>query len=246
MQPIESQNMRRRKTLTDEDWRARHLYDGEDWIEGYWKSYNHPHRSFLVEEMSKFSPINNVLEIGCASGPNLYAIAKRFPEAQLRGIDINPLAVQRGNEWFREECIANVKLEVGEAQELEHFEDREFDIVLTDAVLIYITPDEIEQVIKEMLRISRILMLNEWHVFNKRLAFLWNAYCYFRLGPRTVSYLFRPKASLGLNVGHWARDYVGLFQEFVPKEKVHIIRLPKGLWDDKGWQTWGALIEVQQ
>jgi len=239
--------------LTDKEWSTRHLYE-EDWIESYWRSRDHPHRSFLVERISKFFP-NSVLEIGCACGPNLYHIAKKFPNAEVKGIDINPMAVQKGNGWFKEEGIFNVKLEVGSAQELKQFADKSFDVVFTDAVLIYISPEDIKQVVKEMLRIGRIIVLNEWHSFNKWLALILNTYYYIKLKSeeyflswqrfRTPKCSFKPKsASLGLFVGHWVRDYRTLFEEFVPKEKVNITKLPKELWNDKGWQRWGAIIEV--
>lgn len=241
--------------VTDKEWLTRHLYD-ECWIESYWRSRNHPHRSFLVERICKFSPIYGILEIGCACGPNLYHIAKKFPDAEVRGIDINPMAVQKGNEWFKREGISNVKLEVGKAQQLEQFADKSFDVVFTDAVLIYISPDEIKQVIKEMLRIGRVLVLNEWHTFNKWWPLLLNTYYYLKL--KSEEYLLsrqrfstlraralKPKAaSLGLFVGHWVRDYKALFEEFVPKEKICITKLPKELWSDRGWQRWGAVIEV--
>ncbi|MGA2767886.1 MAG: class I SAM-dependent methyltransferase [Candidatus Bathyarchaeia archaeon] len=238
--------------VTDEEWSNRHLQD-ESWIEGYWKSRNHPHRSFITETIQKFSPIHSVLEIGCASGPNLYRIARKFPCADVRGIDINPMAVQLGNEWFRQEGLSNVELEVGKAQNLKRFRDKSFDVVLTDAVLIYVPPDEIRQVAREMLRIGRVLVLNEWHIFNKRLALFWNTYCCLKMKTEiqakqrftNTNFSLIPQSSLGFFVGHWARDYKTLFQKFVQKEKVHITKLPKKLYDDKGWQTWGAIIEVK-
>ena len=239
--------------LTDEEWSTRHLYD-EDWIMGYWRSRNHPHRSFLVERISKFFP-NSVLEIGCTCGPNLYHIAKKFPDTEVKGIDINPMAVQKGNEWFKEEGISNVKLEVGSAQELKQFADKSFDVVFTDAVLIYISPEEIKKVAKEILRVGRVIVLNEWHCFNKWLASLLNKYYYIKLKSeeyflsrqrsKAFNCSFKPKsASLGFFVGHWLRDYKILFEEFVPKENILITKLPKELWNDKGWQRWGAIIEV--
>jgi len=249
--------MKMRNITTDEEWADRHSCDGEDWIESYWKSRDHPHRSYLVERMCKFPQLGSILEIGCASGPNLYNIAKKFPDAEIRGVDINPVAVQRGNEWLKKEGISNVKLEVGKAQELGRFADKSFDIVFTDAVLIYISPDEIKQVAKDMLRIGRALVLNEWHSFNKWLTWLSNMHYYFRQKfkeyflskqqPRTLGILFKPKsASLGLFVGHWVRDYKALLGEFVAEEKIHIIKLPKELWNDKNWQRWGAIIEVRE
>jgi len=161
------------------------------------------------------------------------------------------MAVQKGNEWFKQEGISNVQLEVGKAQELKRFADKSFDVVFTDAVLIYISPDEIKQIAKEMLRIGRVMVLNEWHCFNKGLALLLHRYCYLKLRYllsrqqfRTLNCSFKPKsASLGLFVGHWVRDYMALFKGFVPKEKIFITKVPKGLWNDKGWQRWGAIIE---
>lgn len=245
--------------ITDEEWSNRHIYDGEGWIEDYWRSRDHPHRSFLVERICKYSPLHSVLEIGSACGPNLYQIAKKFPDVDIIGIDINPLAVRRGNEWFRQEGISNVKLEVGKAQELKRFADKSFDVVFTDAMLIYISPCEIQKVVKEMLRVGRVLVLNEWHCYNKWLALLLNNFYSLKLKAKTYLPLqrqfqkarlrlrvrFTPKsASMGLFIGHWVRDYKALFEEFVPKEKIGITKLPKELWNDKNWQRWGAIIEV--
>ena len=106
-----------------------------------------------------------------------------------------------------------------------------------------------------MLRIGSVLVLNEWHAFNRWLASLLHKYCYFKLKSegyllprqrfRTLNCSFKPKsAPLGLFVGHWVRDYRALFEEFVTEEKIFITKLPKGLWNDKGWQRWGAIIEV--
>jgi hypothetical protein len=239
---------------TDAEWATRHLNEGDDWIEGYWSTRNHPHRSFLVERIQKFFP-NNVLEIGCSCGPNLYHVARKLRYAKVRGIDINPIAVQKGNKWFKKQGIFNVKLEVGRAQELVKFPDKSFDVVFTDAVLIYISPDEIRQVIREMLRIGHVIILVEWHSFNRWLAVLLHIYHYLRLKvgkyvlPRRLCRAaissFKPRsASLGFFIGHWVRDYRALFEEFVQKGRVRITKLPKELWNDRGWQRWGAIIEV--
>jgi ubiquinone/menaquinone biosynthesis C-methylase UbiE len=175
----------------------------------------------LLEHISKFSPISSILEIGCNCGPNLYLLAKKFPEARIVGIDINPAAVQKGNEWFAQEGIKNVRLLVGKADELEQFEGKSFDIVFTDAVLIYVGPDKIKEVIKGMLRITRsALIFFEWHSFG----------C--ASNPR------------GVYVGHWLRDYVALLREFVAEESIHITKMPEELWLDKSWQKYGGVVEV--
>ena len=109
--------------LKERYWAKRHLrggddwgYGNDDWVRGYWDSRNHLHRSFLVERISKFFP-SSILEIGCNCGPNLYLLAQKFPRAEIVGVDINPLAVQKGNEWFVREGISNVRLLVGKADE---------------------------------------------------------------------------------------------------------------------------------
>lgn len=208
-------------------WATRHLRKGDDWgnqdgdwARGYWDSRNHTHRSFLIERISELSP-SSILEIGCNCGPNLYILAKKFPDAEIRGIDINSMAVQKGNEWFTQEGISNVKLLVGKADDLRQFQDKSFDVVFTDAVLIYIGPDKIKKVVEEMLRVARkALIFLEWHCFNSK------------------------SNSLGVYVGHWMRDYVALLKEFVPGNKIRVIKMPEDIWADQNWQKWGGVIEV--
>jgi ubiquinone/menaquinone biosynthesis C-methylase UbiE len=204
------------------DWNdTKHAGDNDEWIRGYWDSRDHSHRQFLLEHITKFSPVSSILEIGCNCGPNLYLLARKFPNVEIVGIDINPAAIQKGNEWFTQEGIRNVKLLVGKADELEQFEDKRFDIVFTDAVLIYIGPDKIKEVIKGVLRIARkALILFEYHSFG----------C--AADPR------------GVYVGHWMRDYAALLKEFVPQEIIHIAKMPEELWADKYWQKYGGVVEV--
>jgi ubiquinone/menaquinone biosynthesis C-methylase UbiE len=208
-------------------WATRHHYEGNDWgnqknewVTGYRDSQNHSHRNFLIERICKFSP-SSILEVGCNCGPNLYLLAKKFPSAKIRGIDINPVAVQKGNEWFVQEGISNVKLLEGKADELGQFQDRSFDVAFTDAVLIYIGPDKIKKVMEEMLRVTRqALILLEWHCFNSK------------------------SNPLGVYVGHWMRDYVALFKEFVPLSQIQVIKLPEELWSDENWQRYGGVVKV--
>ncbi len=199
-------------------WATRHLSKGndwggekDDWIKGCWESRDHSHRSFLIEKIAEH-PHSNVLETGANCGPNLYLLSKRSPTIEMVGVDINPIAVQKGNAWFKEEGISNVKLLVGKADDLGEFEDKSFDVVFTDAVLIYVVPDKIEKVVREMLRVARrALIFLEWHCFDSG--------CSVR----------------GTYVSHWMRDYVSLLKEFVPPHRIEVTKLPKGLWTDEKW-----------
>jgi len=221
--------------VREREWATRHLRKGErerddwgkesdDWIKAYWNSRDHSHRHFLIERISKYSP-NSILEIGCNCGPNLYLLAKKFPNAKIMGIDINPMAVQKGNEWLAQEGISNVKLLEGKAGELGQFQDKSFDVVFTDAVLIYIGPDKIKEVMKEVIRITcQALFLMEWHRFE-----------------------LEHKDPYGLGVYHrgcWRRNYVDLLKQIVQEEQIRVTKIPKDTWPDKNWEEVGAVIEV--
>lgn len=220
----------------EEEWATRHLHEDErkrddwgegsdDWIKGYWDSQKHTHRAFLVEKISSFSPVSSILEIGCNCGPNLYLLARKFPDAEITGIDINPLAVQKGNEWLAREGTSNVKLLVGKADELERFQEKSFDVVFTDAVLIYVGPDKIQEVMKGMVRVARrALVLMEWHCFEPQ-----------RKDPNGLGVYHQ---------GHWKRDYVALLKQFVRVEQIRVTKIPEDIWPDDNWRTVGAIVEV--
>ena len=207
----------------------------ELWATGYFRrgkttepfsvSINHPHRSFIVGRVGNFSPISSILEIGCDTGPNLYLLAKKFPNAEIKGVDINPQAVNVGNDWFTHEGISNVKLSVGRAEELGEFQDKSIDVVLTVAVLIYVSRDKTYETIKEMIRIARKgLILVELHDFGQQL-----------------------NDTHGFGVytnGLWVRDYMVLLKQFVPAKQIHIMKITEDIWADEGWRKNGAVFEV--
>lgn len=198
---------------------------GKAIAEGYWGTRDLPNKHFLAERIAAFSPIGSILEVGCASGPNLYLLAKRFPQAHIIGVDVNQAAVEYGNTQFAQEGISNVKLIVGKADALGEFPDRAFDIVFTNALLIYIGPDKIRKVIAGMIRIAdKALVLIELHPFK----------------PNT-------KDPLGLGVyryGNWVRDYGALLRQFVSEEQIRVTKIPEDVWPGEPWKELGAVVEV--
>jgi len=224
------------KTL-EKEWATRHLRKGNDWnntqhtdeddewVMSYWDSQNHSHRPFLIEKISAFYPFSSILEIGCNCGPNLYLIAKKFVDIEARGIDINPRAIEKGNELFASDGISNVKLSVGKADELGQLQDKSFDIVFTDAVLIYIGPDKILRAVKEMIRIARrALIFVEWHDDSSQ---------------------GKVRCSLGVyHLGCWKRDYTSLLKQFVAEKQIYLTKIPYTMWPGDDWGKFGYVIEV--
>ena len=141
-----------------------------------------------------------------------------------KGLLVARIAVQKGNEWLKQEGISNVKLLVSRADELKQFPDKRFDVVFAGAVLLYVGPDKIGQVMKEMSRITRTkLLLLEY--FNEDMD--------------------KNSQGLGIYCGcYWKRDYVALLKQFIPnfpEDRIHISKFPEDLWSPA--EGGGTLIE---
>lgn len=198
-----------------------------DWVKGYWNSVDHPHREYLVQAIVDLNP-SSVLEVGCNCAPNLRMLAKRLPRSRLIGIDISRESIEKGNEWLKSEGITNVHLEVGKADDLSRYPDSSFDIVFTDAVLIYIGPDKIEDVLQGFVRVARKnIVLCEWDEPNApkgSLFGLWN-------------YVFRR--------GLWVWNYQILMQQITRVKNIRSEKIPSGFWQDFYWQRYGSLIRIE-
>lgn len=201
-------------------------YNEEEWMKKqedpfYWESRNHPHRDLLVEKVLKYRP-RSVLEIGCNTGPNLFRLSEAIPEAHFTGVDISQVAVENGRKRFKEIGMDNVELIQGKADDLSLFKDQEFDLVFTDAVLIYIGKDKIDQVANEMMRlVNKAIVLIE----------------YFDSSSTAEGKLIFEK-------GYWKRDYVALFRKFQRVTRIETSKITKDQWNDEYWSSIGAVVEV--
>jgi SAM-dependent methyltransferase len=70
-----------------------------------------------------------ILDAGCGSGVFSYELAKRHPDAQVTGVELEPDLVARANEIARRAHLTNLHFEQGDVTKLD-FED-EFDLVLS-------------------------------------------------------------------------------------------------------------------
>ncbi|KKT89072.1 MAG: Methyltransferase type 12 [Candidatus Jorgensenbacteria bacterium GW2011_GWC1_48_8] len=197
-------------------WRFRHFIDRR-WPENYVskQSLAHPHRSLLVEKISKYNP-QNALEIGCASGPNLILLSRKLPQAKFSGIDLSGSAIQTGKKYLELQKIKNVELRVGNVLNLKNIPDKSFDVVFTDAVLIYVGKNKIKGVLRELARIAKYaVILVEWN------------------SVKDWEYL-----------GHWAYNYETLFKEIAPAAKVTLTKFTEDVWPGE-WSKHGGIVEVK-
>lgn len=137
--------IKRPRNDEEKDW----LGEQKDWIDGYVKSIDHPHRKLIIDALKKLTPFESVVEAGANCGPNLFLIKKHFPHATVAGIDLNEEAILEGKKIAPE-----ADLRVGTMAKLP-WEDKKFDIALADASLLYVPPDDIDTVMNELDRVAK-------------------------------------------------------------------------------------------
>ncbi len=199
-------------------WKYRHLFD-RTWAKSYISAKNlgDAHRDFVFKKIKSQSPFNNILEFGCASGPNLYRLSKEFPQARFYGVDISRKAISEGEKFFKKENIKNVSLRAGSAESLKDFGDKSVDLIFTDATLVYFGKDKIKNILKEILRIAR-----------KNVIF-------FEMHHDKRDSVYQ---------SNWIHNYKLLLENICPSGKIKIDRLPKNIWHSGGWSKHGYIIEI--
>lgn len=126
------------ETRTKDDEHKDWHYEG-DWIGGYEQSVDHPHRAKIIELLHSLAPFDSLLEIGCSVGPNLKLIREAFPHVQTAGIDPNEDSVEAAHDF-----VPGAGVIVGDMRNLSSlFPMKSVDVVLADASLMYMEPEEI-------------------------------------------------------------------------------------------------------
>jgi SAM-dependent methyltransferase len=80
-----------------------------------------------------------ILDAGCGQGVFSFELAKRHPEAQVLGIDMDPTLVDRANEIAKRASLSNCRFDVGDVTKLNY--DAEFDLVVSVDNLEHVDDD---------------------------------------------------------------------------------------------------------
>lgn len=193
--------------MRSRSWALRYLSD---------ESITHPHRNVLIDILKKSGHFVSLLEVGCASGPNVYRIATAFPHAQIFGTDINRSAIRLAQRWFKEKKLENVTFMTKKIGDLRHFADKSIDIILSDAALLYVGPDTITQVVSEFLRVA------------KKKIILVEMY--------SPDVLHRYEDT-------WAHNYIALFKPYIDEKQIHMTKITDEIWGGD-WAKKGYFIEI--
>jgi SAM-dependent methyltransferase len=81
-----------------------------------------------------------ILDAGCGAGDHSFYLARRFPAAQVLGVDVDAARVARCSDAARRMGVANARFEVGDLTQLGHREA--FDLVVSVDVLEHIVEQE--------------------------------------------------------------------------------------------------------
>ena len=197
-------------------WKSKHLLI-KNWEKNSLESNNDYNRELITSEIVSFDNVQSVLEIGCAAAPILRHLREKLPSAKLTGIDINKQAIRVANDYFQSINDEKVNLLAITTDQLDYFQDKSFDIVFTQALLISITPPNINKVISEMFRLSRkAIIFNEYHLDGAEKGFFAD--------------------------GRWVYDYYSIIKKQYPEAK---ISMKKSDYKGGNWDLYGKLITVK-
>lgn len=83
-------------------------------------------------------PTARVLELGCASGANIIAMAEVLPHAEFVGVDFSERQIEEGRGALRELGFANVSLLQGDIRDLAALDLGSFDYILAHGVYSWV------------------------------------------------------------------------------------------------------------
>jgi ubiquinone/menaquinone biosynthesis C-methylase UbiE len=151
----------------------------------------------------------SLLEVGCADGINLVLAAERWPGIGLSGVDVNPRSLAMAQQRLAAMGAERRNFAVSGAERLA-VPDRSVDVVVSDAVFMYLAPKAAERALAEMLRVARRGVAV--HLFNDE------------------------QHAARLEGGNWVHRFSDLMRVVAPDRAVTITRsrLPHGQWEEFG------------
>ncbi len=196
--------------FSEDFWRTREA-DNPAYVQSYWDGLNHPMRQKLAHTVAALDG-TTVLEVGAHCGVNLRAldIIRRYD--WLAGVDISPHVVEDGRKLMAESFQSPHALHVAGADDVP-FPDARFDVVLVSGLLVCIGPEKIEQVLRELVRVSkRFLVLVE------------------PFDDTDEGASFEGKIDPFPNTTYWVRNYSALLRQLAPAfRQTQCIHLPEDM-----------------
>jgi len=122
--------------------------------------------NLIIDELKQVN-WKSILEVGCGTGAILSEIKKEFPDRIIKGIDCEAdwHNIERNPYKGHVQYAKNQGLdaEIGDGRSIA-FDDKSFDIVFCQAVLVMTDVNDFKKIIKEMIRVAKdVVIMIERH-----------------------------------------------------------------------------------
>jgi pseudaminic acid biosynthesis-associated methylase len=171
----------------------RNTFSPEAWNKWYLENFGITKDDLNNKFLAGIEKNARILEVGCNIGQQLIAL-QRIGFTNLYGIELQAYAVEKAKENTK-----NINIIQGSGFDLP-FRDNYFDLVFTNGVLIHIHPNDLEKIMKEMVRVSR--------------QYIWG-FEYYSEQPRQIKYR-------GHDGYMWKMDYAEKFRSVQPH--LHVVK----------------------
>lgn len=121
----------------------------------YWEAGGQPHRKALLEALHTLPRFESLREIGCCAGTNLRLIRETYPWVLLEGTELSIEAATFAQDKF----AADVKTRVVCTDlfaDAPLWPDRDTDVTVSCYTLAYVAPEDLDDILRHMLRASAI------------------------------------------------------------------------------------------
>lgn len=121
------------------------------------RQFKEPYRSTVaftnwLDSLLDLPHTDTICDIACGEGANLSYLAKRYPNIDFVGIDLNPDLIKWGNKIMKNNKIVNVKMTVGDIYQLPGKNIGKFDGILSFQTLSWLP--EFNEPIKKMISLN--------------------------------------------------------------------------------------------
>ena len=120
----------------------RSMFDG---LAPTWETRIGPHHLWALDlALEDVPPPRRSLDLGTGTGVVAMALAERYPEAEIVGVDLSPAMIEEARRQLPPELAARVGFEVGDASALA-YPDADFDLVVLSNMIPFF--DELARVV---------------------------------------------------------------------------------------------------
>jgi SAM-dependent methyltransferase len=92
-----------------------------------------------------------ILELGCGTGGHLLPLALTYPSANIKGIDLSTMQIERANTAAARQHLSNVSFEARRIEDFEAAPDEVFDYIICHGVFSWV-PESTRQKILQIIR----------------------------------------------------------------------------------------------